>query len=413
MALLVPPPLKRVAVGNKRKFQGIAFLIMIVLLLYVVIALYNKKFVPTIPVVLRTDRVGNQLSLNADVKFRGVNVGDVRVITTNGETASLRLAMKPSQLPLIPGNVQARILPKTLFGQKYVELVTPDNTSASVPPLRRGAVIPQDRSRTAIEIEQLYDNLLPFLQTVQPEQLNATLTAVSTALQGRGEELGDNLVRLDDYLRQINQHIPSIQEDVTGLANEADILNQAAPDLLRFLDNTVVTSRTVVEKQNTLFALLTGTSSAADVTSATLSENRNRLIQAPQLGVDITRTIARRADNLPGIINGLTGLVPRLHTVFGGSPENRNWLHINLSVIGQKGPYQLPADCPKNLSPDGNMFGPNCWGASGSASGASLGTGTATPVTGSAAGAAPSAATSGAATTGTATSGAASAPTAL
>src|ERR1700712_4365609 len=334
MALLVPPPLKRAAIGSKRKLQGVAFLLMIAMLFYLVIALYNKKFVSTIPVSLRTDRIGNQLSLNADVKFRGVNVGDVRSLSTNGEIATLKLAMKPDQIRLIPANVQARILPKTLFGQKYVELVSPSE-GQGVRTLQKGDVIPQDRSTTAIEIEQLYDNLLPFITTVRPDELNNTLTAMATALEGRGDKLGDNLARLDDYLRQINQHLPSIQEDVSNLADYSKILNEAAPDLLRFLDNNVVTSRTLVEKQDTLAQLLANSAGAADTGSTVLSENRNRLIQAPQLGEDVTRTIARRAGNLPLIFNGLAGLIGPVHQVFG-TGANKNWLHINLTILGQK-----------------------------------------------------------------------------
>src|ERR1700712_2348853 len=373
MALLVPPPLKRAAIGSKRKLQGVAFLLMIAMLFYLVVALYNKKFVSTIPVSLRTDRIGNQLSLNADVKFRGVNVGDVRSLSTTGQVATLKLAMKPDQIRLIPADVQARILPKTLFGQKYVELVS-SSEGQGVRTLQKGDVIPQDRSTTAIEIEQLYDNLLPFITTVRPDELNNTLTAMATALEGRGDKLGDNLVRLDDYLRQINQHLPSIQDDVSELADYSQILNQAAPDLLRFLDNSVVTSQTLVQKQDTLFSLLTGTADAATTGSAVLSENRNRLIQAPQIGEDITRTVARRADNLSLIVNGLAGLPPRLHEVFGGG-SNKNWLHISLSILGQKGAYTAPTDCPKYLSPEGNVYGPNC-GAGGNGSSASAGTAT-------------------------------------
>jgi virulence factor Mce-like protein len=377
MALLVPPPLKRAARGSKRKLQGVAFLIMIGLLFYLVVGLYNKSFVKTVPISLRTDSIGNQLSLNADVKFRGVNVGQVKSLSTTGEIATLKLAMIPDQIKLIPSDVQARILPKTLFGQKYVELVSPQTAGGPVPALKAGTVISQDRSRTAIEIEQLYDNLLPFITTVQPEKLNNTLSAIATALDGRGDELGDNLARLDDYLRQINQHLPSIQDDVSELADYSQILNQAAPDLLRFLDNTVVTSRTIVQKQDTLSALLTGTADASDTGSAVLAENRSRLIQAPELGVPITRTIARRADNLPLIINGLNGLVPKVHAVFG-TGSNKNWLHIKLSILGQKGAYTAPTDCPKYLGPEGNQYGPNCGTSGSNQSAQSLGTGTAT-----------------------------------
>ncbi|MDQ1632473.1 MAG: phospholipid/cholesterol/gamma-HCH transport system substrate-binding protein [Frankiaceae bacterium] len=387
MALLVPPPLKRAAAGSKRKLQGVAFLLAIALMLYLVVALYNKQFVKTIPVSLQTNSIGNQLALNADVKFRGVNVGDVRVLTTNGEVATLKLAMKPDQIRLIPADVQARILPKTLFGQKYVELVSPSE-GQGVRTLHKGDVITQDRTRTGIEIEQLYDNLLPFITTVAPEKLNSTLTAIATALEGRGDKLGDNLARLDDYLRQINQHLPAIQEDVSGLADYSQILNDAAPDLLRFLDNSVVTSRTLVEKQDTLAQFLANSAGAADTGSAVLSENRDRLIQAPQLGEEITRTLARRSANLPLIFNGLAGLVDPVHQVFG-TGENKNWLHISLSIVGQKGAY-TQADCPKNLTPDGDQFGPNCpGGGSNSQTGASAGSGTATPVPSAAVGATP------------------------
>jgi hypothetical protein len=120
----------------------------------------------------------------------------------------------------------------------------------------------------------------------------------------------------------------------------------------------VVTSQTIVEKQDTLFAALTGTASTADTGSAVLAENRNRLIQAPAIGEDITRTIARRVENLPIIVNGLAGLVDPIHRTFGTGP-NENWLHIQLTILGNKGPYKK-IDCPKNLSPEGNQYGPNC-----------------------------------------------------
>ena len=73
----------------------------------------------------------------------------------------------------IPANVTARLLPKTLFGERYVELTAP--ASASATPLRPGAVIGQDRSSSAIELEKVLDDTLPLLQTIQPDKLAATL----------------------------------------------------------------------------------------------------------------------------------------------------------------------------------------------------------------------------------------------
>ena len=98
----------------------------------------------------------------------------------------------------------------------------------------------------------MLDNILPVIDAVQPEQLNITLTNLADALEGRGDELGQNLVNLDDYLRQFNKHLPSFTTDISELASVADSYSKAAPDLLRFLENSAFSSRTVTAKQDTL-----------------------------------------------------------------------------------------------------------------------------------------------------------------
>ena len=45
-------------------------------------------------------------------------------------------------------------------------------------------------SRVAIEVERVLSDLYPLLRTVQPAQLNYTLTALADALEGRGDKLG-------------------------------------------------------------------------------------------------------------------------------------------------------------------------------------------------------------------------------
>src|SRR5665647_1723184 len=84
--------------------------------------------------------------------------------------------------------LSARILPKTLFGERFVDLIIPTNPSAQS--IAEGDTIGQDRTRVAIELETVFDNLLPLLRTVKPEKLAATLGALATALDGRGTQLG-------------------------------------------------------------------------------------------------------------------------------------------------------------------------------------------------------------------------------
>lgn len=379
MALLVPPPLKRVAAGSKKKVQGIVFLLVVALLLWLTIAIYNKKFIPMVPVGLQTGSIGNQLSPGADVKLRGIIVGDVRQIKTNGQTATMKLAMDPSKIKLIPSDVQARILPKTLFGQKFVDLVTPADVNR-VRALRKNDIIPQDRTAVGIETEQVLNNLLPFLRTVQPEKLNSTLTSIATALEGRGNELGDSLARTDDYLAEFNKHLPALQSDITGLANLANTYDQAAPDLLRWLDDTAFTSQTIVAKQQTLAQFFNATAGFADTANGVLTENRDRLIQVAAVSKPTLQELARRSDNFPVITDGLTRIAPLLHEVFG-TGANKNWLHIKATILGNRGPY-TKADCPVYSNAAGTMRGPNCGGGGGT-TGADLGSATQLPASAS------------------------------
>ena len=116
---------------------GMAFFVAAGLFLWTTIAVYNKDFVRTVQVTLITDSAGNALARHADVKVRGVNVGQVRASSSERGQVVLDLAIDPGKAGLIPANASARLLPKTLFGERYVALVIPADPSPAR--IRRGA----------------------------------------------------------------------------------------------------------------------------------------------------------------------------------------------------------------------------------------------------------------------------------
>ncbi|HEX6921868.1 MAG TPA: MlaD family protein, partial [Actinomycetes bacterium] len=126
------------------RVYGVVFLLVLAMLVGLTVAIYQKAFVDVVHVTLETDRVGNQLAPPADVKLRGVIVGEVRHVSSDGKRAKVDIALEPRLAGLIPANVSARLLPKTLFGEKFVDLVVPERASAAR--LGEGDVIPQDRS---------------------------------------------------------------------------------------------------------------------------------------------------------------------------------------------------------------------------------------------------------------------------
>jgi phospholipid/cholesterol/gamma-HCH transport system substrate-binding protein len=355
--------------GARPKLLGLAFIVVVFSLLALSVAMYDKAFTPVVKVTLDTDRTGNELALDSDVKLRGIEIGTVRgikVTPTGG--AALTLALDPSKVGLVPSDVQAQILPKTLFGEKFVDLVPPagQTPGAAMTAIKAGDVIPQDRSAVATEVNQVFDNLVPLLQAVQPAKLNETLTAVATALRGRGNELGDLLTKLDSYTKGINPALPQLDTDISGLADLGTTYTAALPSVLKTLDNLNFTSQTLVAKKADLTALLKTGDSAVVTLTQTLNDNEADLIHVTTSSAPVLDTLRDYGQQLPSLLQALTDLTPKVNAALGG--KQGPYLHINLSLVPDRGAYTIAGgDCPQY--PDGAK-GPNCpgGGSAGSSS---------------------------------------------
>ena len=335
---------------------GIAFLLVVAALVSLSIASFKKVFTDVVMVSLRTDRIGEQLQTSSDVKLRGLIVGEVRDIRTTGKGAVLSLALKPEMVPQIPADVSARLLPKTLFGERYVDLVPPagegTGDAKKVRAIRAGDVIGQDRTKVAIELEKVFDDLLPLLRTVQPEKLSATLNALATTLDGRGTELGQNLVLADKYLTALNPHLPALKADISGLADLASTYAVAAPELVRAAKALVTTNTTIVQKQDSLKGFFAGTAGFANTTADFLDRNGDRLIQAGRVGRPSLALFAKYAPQYPCMASALTNWIPTIDDAW----KNQTF-HITLEVTPQRPGYQ-PGEEPAW----GEDRGPRCYG---------------------------------------------------
>ena len=98
------------------------------------------------------------------------------------------------------------------------------------------------QTEVATEVEQVLSDLYPLLRTVQPAELNMTLNALATALEGRGDQLGENIETLDDYLKRLNPLIPAAIEDLRLTAEVSDIYADVLPELGQILRDPVTTT---------------------------------------------------------------------------------------------------------------------------------------------------------------------------
>jgi virulence factor Mce-like protein len=341
--------------------QGLAFLAVVVLLLGLTVVIYDKKlpWQATDKVTLNASRIGNQLIIPADVKYEGVLVGRVSAVHSNGENATLTLQLSKSLIKQIPDNVEARILPKTLFGEKYVDLVNPQGSSASSATgfLHAGAVIQEDRSQVAVELQQVFTKLVPVLRAANPAALSVALSNTAMALQGRGEKLGHGLQLINTYFQQLNQDMPNIQHDISGLADLASNYADAAPDLLATLKHFSVTAKTFTIKADPYARFLAGTAGFADTAAGFFKKNGKGLINLAKNSYGPLGVLSDYSIVLECLPNGLSIFDrERLEHAFSGGE-----LHIDLIPVNNRGAYTAK-DRPKLSEFTHAVLPANCYG---------------------------------------------------
>lgn len=302
---------------NRLLVAGLGFLLTLALLVWLSIAIYNKEFDRVTMVTVKADRAGLQLAKFGDVRIHGALVGQVRKVTQDGEGAEIQIALDPDAAKEIPANITVEILPTTLFGQKYIAFNRPaDPASDSI---EDGDVIPADRVDTNVELSQILADLFPLLRAVQPADLNATLNALSTALQGRGEQIGQTMDDLGAYLDVIDNHLPTLRQDLIALADVADTYDLAAPDLLNTLANVTVTSRTITEKAEDLDVFFADLAGLAKTSTRILRANEQNMIEVGRVTEPVLALLHTYSPELPCLLEGAAAYAPILSKTFEGN----------------------------------------------------------------------------------------------
>jgi len=338
------------------RLYGVGLLLAAAAIVTLCMLAFEQAFTPFDYVTVHVARAGLQLLPGSDVKVRGIIVGSVDTITSDGDGATLRLRLDPAKARSLPTNVTVRMLPKTLFGEKYVDLVLPAHPADTR--LHDGQVIAMDQTRPTLEIDQALNDLLPLLRTVPPVQLNHTLTALATALSGRGTELGQTIEQLDGYLRSFNPQLPQLAHDMTALDAVSHVYADAAQRLLRVLGNLTVTSNTIIDERQQLSAFLDDVTGAGDTTRQLLARNATNIVAVNTLNKPMLSLLARYSPEIPCFVRGYAKLVPRIHNAVPKTPGINHAAHVVVEFVPSFPTYSNPIDLPEF----GDTRGPSCYG---------------------------------------------------
>ncbi len=232
-----------------------------------------------------------------------------------------------------------QILPTTLFGQKYISFVVPDKPSSTH--LENNDVIPSSQVEVNVELSRILAELFPLLRAVRPADLNMALNALATALEGRGDQLGETLVDLDDYLGVIEEHLPTLREDLIRLAEVAETYDDAAPDLLGVLGNLTVTSKTITQKRKEIDVFFSDVGGLAKTSTRILADNEANLIRIFEVTAPILKLLAAYSPEFPCLIQGAADYKPLLAKTFEGN-EVKQYIELFTPQYKAYGPDDIP-----------------------------------------------------------------------
>lgn len=337
--------------GPKR-IAGAGLALFIVVVVALSLLLFARAFDNRVPLTVRSDRAGLVMEADAKVRSRGVEIGNVTDIRQEFDGATLEIEVEPSALEAIPANSLVTIGSNTVFGAKSVDFEPPAVPDAT--PLAAGAVV--QTSSVTTEVNTLFQDLSDLLGAIEPEKLNATLGAISRAVDGRGERVGRTIVDLRAYLDEINPQIETLQRDLAKGSRVANLYADVTPDIMRVLDSGTDVGANILNNQARFEQLLASAIGTGETGRVLLEENGDELVKSLSDLRASTSLLYEYSPMLTCLIVGLNQGVEGATSAFGGK-DQPGLVFKNGFQQGARA-YEYPRDLPKvNAS-----TGPNCYG---------------------------------------------------
>ncbi|WP_163716886.1 MCE family protein [Mycobacterium timonense] len=369
------------------KWIAVATLLVLALILALVYGQFRGAFTEKTQLTMIAARAGLLMDPGSKVTYNGVQIGRVgkiaETVRDGKPAAKFTLEVYPQYLTLIPSNVNADIKATTVFGGKYVSLTTPANPS----PQKISSHTVLDARSVTTEINTLFQTITSIAQKVDPVKLNLTLSAAAQSLAGLGEKFGQSVTKANVLLDDVNPRMPQARKDIQRLAALGDTYANASPDLFDFLNNAVITARTVNAQQKDLDQALLAAAGFGDTGAELfnkggpyLARGAADLVPSAQLldtySPEIYCTLRNYHDIVPitgaseggfngyslnmdtevtsglGLIANPLSAVPVIASLVGG---------VAGVVGGAPNPYVWPENLPRVNARGGPGGAPGCW----------------------------------------------------
>lgn len=253
---------------------------------------------------------GQGLIQDSDVKIHGVNIGRVAGVELENGRALVTMDIESGER--IPVDASATIRPKTLFGEKFVDIAPGPNEF-------RGPFLADDDfiedTTGGFELEQILSELHPVLEAVRPEHLSTVLDTLATAGEGLGPTINRTIVNFGQLADVQARHAVDTQQFLSDLALLSEELAIRADDLVGAARDLNVALPPLNEQGDELRVFLEQAARLSHDVADILEANRPFMEKAVTQGGKTLQTLYEERQQIVPLVVGLRQFIQLLAEV--------------------------------------------------------------------------------------------------
>jgi len=245
--------------------------------------------------------IGDSIGPGAKVRYHGIIVGRVLKLSQEGDEYLLKMVVNHEHARSIPSDATVRILPSTIFGAEYVELLA-DHDAQGDDHLASGDVLESDSTDATLRLMSSFDQAERLISAIDAEDINRITGKLAPALDGNGQKIKDFLVRADETLTAVNQDLPTTWETLRLAPGALDTLTALTPDLMSAAQHSQKTLDTIAERDRQLGSLLGSSTRVIDQGNTLIDRNREVLVPFVARLERLTGLVADNSTSLRSVL---------------------------------------------------------------------------------------------------------------
>jgi phospholipid/cholesterol/gamma-HCH transport system substrate-binding protein len=287
------------------------------------------------------DSAGQGLQKGSDVKIRGVNVGRVQRVSLSGNEAVIAMDINRSEK--IPRAAELTVRPKTLFGEKFVD-ITPDpegtGIEASTSPNdfypNRGTVQFTGKTTGGFELERVLTNAYPLLKEIKPEDIMTVLSTLADAGDGLGPQINRQITNSKKLADVFAAHDADQRQFFADLDALAAQLGVRSDDIVALAKSLNAALPTLNSRQALLDEVLRQTARLSNDVSDLLENNKAFIDKSYTEGLQTLDILYDQRGQLVPLVSGLASYAQWLSEVVRIPLGDGTYMAAVRSLLGKE-----------------------------------------------------------------------------